>query len=172
MSAPGTFSEVDGRPAVRFVRHYPQPVTRVWDAVTAPQQLALWFPSPEVRYAERVGATIRFAGDPHQPVSLGTVLAWEPERCFAFSWGPDDVRLEVAPQGDGTDFTLTDLLDEPGAAARNAAGWEGCLSALGIALEDLTTAVPPVQDDLATWRKAYERYLAAGFPSGAAVPGL
>jgi uncharacterized protein YndB with AHSA1/START domain len=41
----GTYVELDGRPAVRFVRTYPQPIERVWQAITTPEGLARWFPS-------------------------------------------------------------------------------------------------------------------------------
>ena len=36
MTDPGTYVEIDGRPAVRFVRMYPQPVERVWAAIAEP----------------------------------------------------------------------------------------------------------------------------------------
>ena len=44
----GTYLEVEGRPAVRFERIYPQSVDRVWRAISEPDQIAHWFPSPEV----------------------------------------------------------------------------------------------------------------------------
>ncbi len=42
---PGTYVELDGRPAVRFVRTYPHPAERVWLAVSTPEGLAHWFPA-------------------------------------------------------------------------------------------------------------------------------
>ncbi|SDB92502.1 Uncharacterized conserved protein YndB, AHSA1/START domain [Raineyella antarctica] len=171
MAEPARLVEVRGRTAVRFVRRHPQPVTRVWDAVTAPEELARWFPSPEVTYLPQVGARIVFAGDPNLPASVGTVLAWEPERLFALGWGGDELWIEVGPDGEDTVLSLTDVLDSADAAARNAAGWEVCLRALDRALEDLAGHVPPDGSDL-SWYESYQRYIDAGFPSGATVPGL
>lgn len=176
MAEPGTYVEVDGRPAVRFVRRYSQPVARVWDAVTAPEDLALWFPSPRVAYAEEEGAEIRFEGDPYMPHAVGTVLTWEPERLFAFSWGEDQLRLEVAPDGEDSVLTLTDLLGNADEAARNAAGWELSLAALDRALVDATEAAAAALassgESETEWRRAYRFYLEAGFPTGAFVPEL
>ena len=39
MTDRGTYVEHDGRPAVRFVRHYPHPAERVWAAVSEPAGL-------------------------------------------------------------------------------------------------------------------------------------
>ena len=35
----GTYLEVDGRPAVRFERIYPQSVERVWQAISEPAEI-------------------------------------------------------------------------------------------------------------------------------------
>ena len=35
-----------GRPTVRVLRHYPHPIDKVWRAVTTPEHLGAWFPSP------------------------------------------------------------------------------------------------------------------------------
>ncbi|QGF23204.1 SRPBCC domain-containing protein [Raineyella fluvialis] len=170
MSDPATFIEVDERAAVRFVRRYRLSGARVWEAVTAPEHLARWFPSPEVTYEPRVGAEIGFAGDPHLPTFRGTVLTWDPPRRFAFSWGGDEVRFDVEPDGEGTGdgdgatLTLTDLLDQPGAAARNAAGWEACLRSLDALLAGQATVGPHVDEEAGIWREAYDRYVASGFP--------
>jgi uncharacterized protein YndB with AHSA1/START domain len=41
----GSYHDQDGRPSVRLRRHCPHAVDRVWAAVTAPDELAHWFPS-------------------------------------------------------------------------------------------------------------------------------
>lgn len=172
MGEQGSYLEVEGRPAVRFVRRYPLPLARVWDAVTAPSELALWFPSPGVSYVQQEGAEIRFEGDPYMPHAVGTVLAWQPERLFGFSWGEDELRLEVARDGQDTVLTLTDLLGNADEAARNAAGWELSLDALDRALGDVGAAAAAGEEAETQWRRAYRAYLQAGFPTGAFVPEL
>lgn len=42
----GTLEQIDGRPALRFTRHLPHPIERVWRAVTDHDELAAWFVAP------------------------------------------------------------------------------------------------------------------------------
>jgi len=86
----------------------------------------------------------------------GRVVELEPPRVFAFLWGKDLLRLELAPEGDGSRLTLTQTL-EPDEAARNAAGWHVCLDRL--AGEDTD------------WEPLYEEYQRRGVPAGAEIPG-
>lgn len=133
----GTYLEIDGRPAVRFQRFYPHPVERVWRAVTAPDELRAWFPSPEVSYEPRVGGSIRLRGDEYDPEgSEGRVLVWEPPTRFGFEWGDDELHLHLTEVDGGCLLELLDRLDQVGAAARNGAGWTLCLDRLSALVED------------------------------------
>jgi uncharacterized protein YndB with AHSA1/START domain len=170
---PGTYLELDGRPAVRFERVYDHPIERVWALVAEPAGLAHWFPFPEVTIDLTPGGEITFAGDPHMPdaTSTGRIVAVDPPRHLAFTWGGDELRFDLEPLGDGrTRFTLTDVLEAADTAARNAAGWDICLLALdahaaGDAVEGPHAGTRPA------WNERYEEYRAAGLPSGAPVPG-
>ncbi|WP_372349206.1 SRPBCC domain-containing protein [Streptomyces sp. KL116D] len=157
----------DGRTAVRLSRTYQRPVERVWAYASDPAELAHWFPS-RFDVEELVpGATIRFFDDPNVPESTGTVLAADAPHHLAYSWGRDELRLDVTQEGDGAArLTLTNVLESAGAAARNAAGWEVCLAALD------ATDRGEGPDEAAPWKAYYDAYVAAGFPSGAPVPGL
>ncbi|MYW69985.1 toxin [Streptomyces sp. SID8379] len=156
----------DGRPAVRLTRDYARPAERVWQYASDPAELAHWFPSTFEVEELRPGATIRFFDDPNMPESTGTVLAAEAPHHLSYTWGGDEMRLDVAPVGGGdTRLTLTNVLESADAAARNAAGWEVCLRALDAA--DLGTATPSEPG----WKELYDAYIVAGFPSGAPVPG-
>ena len=165
----GTYVELDGRPAVRFVRSYPHPIERVWQAVTTPEGLARWFPS-KVELELRAGGVVTYSGDPHIEDMTGRVLACDPPHYLALTWGGEELRFKLEPLADGgCRFTLFDLLDARDAAARNAAGWDVCLSELdnhlaGKPTDGLhsPTAVP--------WRPRYDAYVAAGLPSGAYIP--
>ena len=64
----------------------------------------------------------------------GEVVAFQPQSVLAFRWGSDTIRLEVAPDGEGSVLTLIDSFAELGKAARDAAGWHECLDALGLHL--------------------------------------
>lgn len=156
---------VDGRAAVRLVRHYPAAADRVWAAVGEPHGLATWFPASQVSFEPRVGAAMTFAGDPHDPgsTSEGTVTAYEPGSSLRFAWGPDQVWFDVTEAGDESLFTLTDVLGHEDTAARTAAGWTVCLAALDASLGQ----EPGGPTD---WRAAYEDCVAQGFPHGAPIP--
>lgn len=164
----GTYLEHDGRPAVRFVRRYPHPVERVWTAVTDPAELAHWFPS-SVTVQPRAGGTISFADDPHLEPSRGTVLAFDPPRRFAFTWGGDELHLSLEPDGGGCVFTLLNVLEARDTAARNGAGWTVCLAELDRHLTD-GTADGPHSDGALDWRPVYQAHVTAGVPHGAAIP--
>ena len=55
------FLTVDGRPTVRVERRYPHPIDKVWRAVTTPEHLGQWFPSP-VDIDLRPGGSMTFGG--------------------------------------------------------------------------------------------------------------
>lgn len=159
----------DGRPAVRFTRTYAHPVARVWRFVTDPAELAHWFPS-RVAMDLRPGGTIHFSGDPNLPESTGRVLAVDALSHLSFAWGGDELHFDLEPDGDErTRLTLTDVLERADAAARNAAGWEVCLAALDTRAAGGPAAAP--DGGTRSWEAYYRACLAAGFPSGAPVPG-
>ncbi|MET7987971.1 MULTISPECIES: SRPBCC family protein [unclassified Streptomyces] len=167
----GTYLTLDdGRPAVRFSRVYGHPVDRVWRFVTDPGELAAWFPS-RAEIQLRPGGTITFSGDPNMPESTGRVLAVDPPRHLSFEWGGDELRFDLeALDGGRTRFTLTDVLAGPDTAARNGAGWEVCLAALGATVRGEHSDGPHA-GGIAAWREIYDAYVEAGVPSGAPVPG-
>jgi uncharacterized protein YndB with AHSA1/START domain len=159
-----------GRPAVRFERAYAGSAERVWSAVTEPGELARWFPS-SVTFEPRPGGTVRFSGDPNVADSEGTVLVFAPPTEFAFTWGGNDVHLEVRDDGAGRSrLTLVDVLSDASEAARNAAGWDVCLGVLDALLAGGDPAGPH-SAAAADWQSRYDAYIQAGMPSGAAIPG-
>ncbi|MGW7237935.1 SRPBCC family protein [Streptomyces sp. NPDC054804] len=168
----GTYVTLDdGRPAVRFTRTYDHPAERVWWFVTDPDESAHWFPS-RLDIEPRDGGTVRFSGDPRQANATGTVLAADQPRHLSFTWGGDELRFDLeALDEKRTRFTLTQVLAEENAAARNGAGWEVCLLALD-ALARGEGHAGPHSEDAADWREFYDAYLDAGIPSGAPIPGL
>lgn len=160
----------DGRPAVRFRRRYAHSPQRVWAAVTDPTQLSVWFPAT-VTFEPRAGGTITFTGDDYAADMTGTVLTFEPPTRFAFTWGADEVHLDVTPDADGAILTLLNVLERRDASARNAAGWDVCLRELDKVVDDVETAGPH-SDSAQPWQPLYDAYVAAGLPAGAPVPGV
>ena len=157
MTDRGTYIEHDGRPAVRFQRRYPHPAERVWSAVSEPAGLAHWFPS-RVEIEPRAGGRV-------------TVLAYDPPRRLAFTWGGDELHLTVEADGaPACTLTLLNVLEARDTAARNAAGWAVCLAELDKHV-DGGSADGPHSATAEPWQEHYAAYVAAGVPSGAPVPG-
>ncbi|MCU1458305.1 MAG: hypothetical protein JWL73_2397 [Actinomycetia bacterium] len=170
MNDPGTYIEHDGRPAVRFVRTYPYPIERVWAAVSTSEELERWFPS-SMAYEPEVGGTVNFSGDPHLHDNTGTVLAFDPPRKLAFTWGVNELHFELQPVGDQQcTFTLIDVLGAQNEAARNASGWTVCLGELDQQLAGLPHDGPH-SETAPPFRPIYDGYVASGMPSGAEIPG-
>jgi uncharacterized protein YndB with AHSA1/START domain len=164
----GTYVEIDGCPAVRFVRSYPHPIERVWSAVATSEGLAHWFPSA-VTIDLRVGGSVTFSGDPAAEDGSGVVLACEPPHRLIVTWGRDELRFELESLTDGgCRFTLVNVLERRDAAARNAAGWSVCLTELDRHVAGEAVGGPH-SDGAVPWQPLYERYLAAGLPSGAPI---
>jgi len=172
MSGHGTYAETDGKPAVRFVRDLRHPRAAVWRMVTAPEELAHWFPCTVELGEPRPGAPMRFVFDPDFAID-GEVLECDPPERFAFRWGADVLDFTLEERDGGTRLTMLHVLNEEGApsAAKTAAGWHLCLDAL---CDRLDGGEPDVARDgrpTPAWSARYEEYRAAGMPSGAEIPG-
>ena len=144
-----TLLKADSRPVLRFERHLPNPLKLVWRAVTDPVEMRAWFPTRVEIGQWKVGAQLThyFDQDDIDPLP-GTVIEWDPPRRVSFTWGNDTIAfaLTAAPDG-GTIFVLTEELSA-NHAARNAAGWDGCLDRL----ESGGESEP--------WRARFDRYVA------------
>ena len=69
------------------------------------------------------------------------MVEYVPPTVMELRWGDGEtLRLEVRPDGDGSELTLINVFDEVGKAARDAAGWHACLDAL---VADLDGQDPP-----------------------------
>lgn len=123
------FLILDGRPTVRVERRYPHPIDKVWRAVTTPEHLGQWFPSP-VDIDLRPGGSMTFGTFGGNPGTNGTIEAVDAPRRLAFTWGADRLTFELAPDGDGTNFALTHSFDDRSGAPSFATGWELCLTGL------------------------------------------
>ena len=162
----GTIEQVnDSRWRLRFTRTLVHPQTKVWRAVTEPEQLARWFPTT-IDGERAAGAPLRFTfpNDMAEPFD-GEMLAYEPESAIEFRWGPDLVRIELRAVGEGTELTLLDTLEERGKAARDGAGWHTCLDALEAALagEDEARA------QMDTWAAVHPHYVESFGPKAATI---
>jgi uncharacterized protein YndB with AHSA1/START domain len=104
--------------AIRIVRHYPYPATRVWRALTSPDLIPRWTSAgaggrPE-GFAPVPGARFRFVAKPRPGwngiVNCEVLEAREPT-LLRYTWTGDDggdetvVTYHLAQAGDGTRFS-------------------------------------------------------------------
>jgi uncharacterized protein YndB with AHSA1/START domain len=169
MDADGILEPVGDRWRIRFTRRLAHHPDKVWRALTEDEHIAAWFPST-IEGERAVGAPLRFdfSDDPNAPpgqVLDGEMVAYDPPRLLAFVWGEDELRFELAPDGDGTLLTFTDTFDELGRAARDAAGWHACLELL--AYEVAGETPPRPSEEL--WAEVHPRYVEAFGPEAATM---
>jgi uncharacterized protein YndB with AHSA1/START domain len=170
MPVTGTYEQRDGQPVVRFERAFPHPVAAVWKALTQPGQLEQWFPTA-VEFSElRAGAPIvfRFAEERYPQMS-GEVLEVSPMARLMFTWAEDRLTFELEPLEGGSSSRLVFSVELGSAekAARDSAGWEGCLGSLARAI-DGEQPEDPLPTEL--WRTYYDEYRRLGLPATAPLP--
>lgn len=95
----------------------------------------------------------------------GEVLAYEPPTLIELRWGTDVIRFEVRADGDGTELTLLDTIDELGKAARDGAGWHVCLDQLEHQLAGTTPTWSPGD----RWREVHPGHVAELGPEAATI---
>jgi uncharacterized protein YndB with AHSA1/START domain len=123
------FFALDGRPTVRVERAYPHPIEKVWRAVTTPEHLRHWFPSP-VEVDLKPGGEMRFGAFEGGEGEAGTVEVVDAPRRLTFTWGADRLTFELASNGDGTTFAVIHTFDDRFGAPSFATGWDVCLAGL------------------------------------------
>ncbi|HEX3688087.1 MAG TPA: SRPBCC family protein [Solirubrobacteraceae bacterium] len=169
-TATGSYDQLDGSPVVRFERTFPHTAARVWDALSDPDRLAQWFPTT-VEFDElRPGApiTFRFGEDRYPPMS-GAFREVTPPRRLTFTWGDDVLTFELEERDGGAACRLSFsvVLDSADKAARDAAGWDGCLDGLDAVVAGEASDRPANSE---TWRARYDEYKRQGFPATAQIP--
>lgn len=118
------------RAVVRYERRLAHSPSKVWRALTEPEHLAAWFPTTiDGERAPGAQLVFRFT-DIDLPPMKGEMLAFEPPSLIELRWGPDLLRFDLTPEGDGTALTFTATMEEFGKAARDGAGWHTCLDRL------------------------------------------
>jgi uncharacterized protein YndB with AHSA1/START domain len=163
-SAPAQLEEIDGRPALRFERVLSHPPERVWRALTEPEEMGTWHPTP-ARFEPRAGGRAEFVDGGYAAFEQdGEVLAYDPPTLLAYTWGkeegerPDELRFELRLHDDGCLLTLVHVFDDRFKAARDGAGWHVCLDSLAAHLEGHDD--PPAHDpDLpGPWERLNSEY--------------
>ncbi|MEY2398885.1 MAG: hypothetical protein QOJ00_2059 [Actinomycetota bacterium] len=161
-TAYGTLETVPEGGRLTFVRDLKHPREKVWQAITDPQELAVWFPS--TIDGDRVaGAPLKFVFPfPDAPVMEGTMRVCDPPSVMELEWGFDVLRITLDEIEGGTRLTLVDTFADYDKAARDGAGWHACLDRM---LFQLNGDAWPYDDD-GRWREVTSWYV-ENFPAEA-----
>jgi uncharacterized protein YndB with AHSA1/START domain len=118
-----TLETIDGRPALRFERHLPHPVERVWRAVSEPAEVRRWMPAA-AGWTPARGEVFELGGQ------SGQITELDPPRVIAWTFGRDAFRFTLRAEGAGCALVFTHVFDGAKLAAQTAAGWECYLDRL------------------------------------------
>jgi uncharacterized protein YndB with AHSA1/START domain len=165
-----TLEAVAGRSVLRLERHLPHRPEKVWRAVTEPEHLAAWFPSNVEIPELTVGGKVRFVFTGEEaPPDEGTITQLDEPRLFAFTWGGNELRIELTPSaedeggGEGCTLVFTQVFDDTPSAASYASGWDQRLAALAASLSGTEAA----KTDIDASHEAFVRQF--GLDQGTAV---
>ncbi|SFB50100.1 Uncharacterized conserved protein YndB, AHSA1/START domain [Amycolatopsis marina] len=127
---------LDDKPVLRLERRLAHSPEKVWRAISAPEEMAHWFPAL-IETEPRAGAEMRFTFPGEQEVSGGEVLEFDPPKVYAFRWNSDVLRFEILPDDRGCVLVFTQVLGAGSGftAGRTATGWDICLAAMVARLE-------------------------------------
>lgn len=143
---------------LRFERRLAHSPKKVWRVLTEREALKQWFPC-DVVGEWTVGAKLQLIWREDEVVDEvylhGEVLAVEPFRLLEYRWGETFLRFELVAEGDGCRLIFSESFEDRSIAARNAAGWETCLTSL----ESLLEGRPPEAFSMKVWRVHFERYV-------------
>ena len=83
---------------VRFERTLPFSAEVVWDAITNPNKLAIWFTDIEMDFVLGGKMIIRFR-DENKSESIGKIIRIEPPNVFEYTWEEELATWEIFPEG-------------------------------------------------------------------------
>lgn len=152
-----TVTTRDDRHVLRLERRFPHPRAAVWDAITEPGKLSLWWPLSIDELPQEEGAPLRFHEESLESTGEVTVVRPGEEFGFVDDDGAHEVRFDLSDEADGDCrlvFTHTFSQDE--APAQHATGWHFCFEALAALLDG--REIPPLGYD-PELRKRYEEML-------------
>lgn len=138
----GQISKKKGGFEVRFERTLPFSIEVVWDAITNPHKLAIWFTDTEMDFVPGGKMVIRFR-DENKTESFGKIIRIEPPKVFEYTWEEELATWELFPEGKSKCklvLTYSKLADNY--AISVPAGWHVILDQLEEALKG-TTVFPP-----------------------------
>lgn len=152
---------------VRFERVYNFTREKVWDAITNPDKLAIWFTDIEMEFVVGGKMTIRFR-DADRTESFGKILRVKAPELFEFSWEDELATWELFEVGKSKCrlvLTYSKLAEKY--AFSVPAGWHVLLDQLDTVLNGRTESYPFGGEETEAARKmksVYKEIVAKQFP--------
>jgi len=141
---------VDGE-TVRFVRDYPHPVERVWNALTRPAEIRVWF-VPFTKLETCVGGNYAIAA-PGGNAFTGTLTEFEPPRVINFN---GLTRFELFESEGGCRMVVTLKRWPNGWSPLQLAGFHAQFDQLELHLNG--TSKETIEKTVDTWRHVFPAY--------------
>ncbi|NTX04453.1 SRPBCC family protein [Myxococcus sp. CA040A] len=142
------------------VRDLSHPPEKVWRAITQPEHLREWAPFDSDRNLGSLGtAKLSTVGAPTQMVAETQIKRADEPRLLEYSWGGQDLRWELEPQGAGTRLTLWHNINR-GFIAMGAAGWHICFDVMDrlLAGQPIGRLVGPDAMRFDGWQRLHVEY--------------
>lgn len=142
---PGTIRRTDTGFEGQLRRTIAHPPARVWQMLTAPDQLAQWLAPGTIELRPGGAVHINFADS--GILIESTVTAYQPEQLLEYSWSSGSeparpLRWELSPSPEGTELVLTVQVPAQEDIAKACAGFDGHLEMLVAALEGVPIRFP------------------------------
>ena len=142
---------------LEFVRTYPDPIERVWKALTDPEELGKWYGTWR---GDPASGTVELAsiegGGEYKPIEI--VECRPPRRVSVVlptPYGPWPISIELSESDGGTTGVFVHRLTEPYDPTSIGPGWHYYLDRLGAALSGGTL---PEFDDWPSYEPLGARY--------------
>ena len=149
--------KVDGL-EVKFDRIYNFSREQVWDAITNPEKLAIWFTDVEMDFVEGGKIMIRFR-DADKTESVGKIIRIKEPEVFEFSWEDELATWELFEVGTSKcRLVLTNSSLGEKYAYSVPAGWHVLLDQLGRVLNGSEEPYPFGGEETDAARKMKEVY--------------
>lgn len=143
---------------VVFERLLPYNVMTVWESLTNPAKLAIWFMEVEMDLVEGGKMIIRFP-DEAKTETFGKITRLEPGRVFEFVWEEELVKWELEPMGDAQCLLTLTHSRIPEEFVKSApAGWHIMLQHLEEALNGRTEPYPFSEEETDEQKRLKKEY--------------
>jgi len=161
--ADGMVETHGGSHILRFERHLPQPIERVWAAITEPEQLVTGLAAATIDLC--LGGRVRLRwlntdeqSNPANVVMNATITQFDPPRLLEYTGDVHGtLRFELKEEASGCVLIFSNTLPASHARLRESlAGWHVHLDFLAESLEGQAIDWPHWPLD--RWARHYERY--------------